>query len=248
MRTLGIDLAAEAKGTAFAQIEWSGGKAKLVELEIGVGDSRLVEISKVSEKTGIDCALGWPIEFVEFLNAHSRSENRITADFGSIDWRRRVSFRGTDRRVHAVTGRWPLSVANDRLGVTALRAAGLTSRMAAAGLNVDRTGQGHLVEVYPGAALRIWNFNREGYRIDLDARARLLSEVISRAPWLDLSGKQASLIESCDAFDAVMASLITRASWLGKIIHPDAIEFEAAKIESWIALPDLPFEKLADSK
>ena len=47
------------------------------------------------------------------------------------------------------TGLTPLSVAADRIGLTAMRAAGTLSRLAAEGRPVDRAGNGIVVEVYP---------------------------------------------------------------------------------------------------
>ena len=113
MHTLGIDLAAEAKGTALAQIRWAEDRAELVQLQLGVEDEVIVQYALDSDKIGIDCALGWPKDFVRFLNAHSTNDPEANPS-GDIDWRRRLSFRETDRQVRAITGRWPLSVATDR--------------------------------------------------------------------------------------------------------------------------------------
>jgi hypothetical protein len=124
MLTAGVDLAAEPKGTALATIEWKKTSAALVDLQLGVVDEQIVEAAKHVDKLGIDCALGWPIEFVDFLNQHSNSKSKAQPD-GGMDWRRQVSFRESDRHVKAVTGKWPLSVSTDRLGLTAMRCAGL---------------------------------------------------------------------------------------------------------------------------
>tara|TARA_B110000503_G_scaffold34131_1_gene55494 strand:- start:1362 stop:1553 length:192 start_codon:yes stop_codon:yes gene_type:complete len=56
--TAGIDLAAEPKGTALALIEWSEGSGKLLDLQVGVDDSVIVQGISNAEKIGIDCALG----------------------------------------------------------------------------------------------------------------------------------------------------------------------------------------------
>jgi len=52
--TVGIDLAAEPKGTALALIEWSAGLAKLTDLQVGAHDSVIVEASLRADKIGID--------------------------------------------------------------------------------------------------------------------------------------------------------------------------------------------------
>jgi hypothetical protein len=236
MFTLGIDLAAEAKGTALTQILWSKDQAEIVQLQLGVEDEVIVEYSLDSEKIGIDCALGWPTDFVQFLNAHSVNDPEVNPR-GDIDWRRRLSFRETDRQVRAITGRWPLSVATDRLGVTALRCAGLQAKLRQAGISIDRSGLGRVVEIYPGASLRLWGFDTAGYRTEQSARSRLLSELESQVPWLKLGEFRPLLESSTDAFDSLVACLATRAAALGLATLPEPEQSEKAREEGWIALP-----------
>lgn len=87
-----------------------------------------------------------------------------------MDWRRTLAYRETDREASRLTGRWPLSVSTDRLGLTAMRCAGLLARIAQSGIEVDRSGAGAVVEVYPGASLRLWQLPTAGYRTDPAAR------------------------------------------------------------------------------
>ena len=134
MITAGIDLAAEPKGTALALIEWSEGSGKLLDLQVGVDDSVIVQGISNAEKIGIDCALGWPMEFVDFVSNHNDPNAQSHEVEGGMDWRRRLSYRETDRAVRARTGRWPLSVSTDRLGLTAMRCAGLLGRLEKAGI------------------------------------------------------------------------------------------------------------------
>ena len=97
----------------------------------------------------------------------------IAARAGAVPagYRRRCSgeaglaFRRTDQVVHAATGRWPLSVSADRIAYPAMRCAGLLARLAATGRPVRRSGIDSLVaEVYPAAALRIWELPTAGYK------------------------------------------------------------------------------------
>ena len=236
MLTAGVDLAAEPKGTALAVIEWKETRATLVELQFGVNDEKIVEAARVVDKLGIDCALGWPIEFVEFLNNHADLTSTSFPD-GGMDWRRRASFRESDRHVRAVTGRWPLSVSTDRLGLTAMRCAGMQGRLQQSGIEIDRSGSGKIVEIYPGASLRLWGFDTTGYRANEDARAELLSSVERTVPWLNIESYRDLLISSTDAFDAVIASLATRAAAMGLYSKPPVEILDKAKIEGWIALP-----------
>lgn len=236
MLTAGVDLAAEPKGTALAIIEWKNTSATLVDLQLGVADEQIVEAAQVVDKLGIDCALGWPIEFVDFLNNHANPNSKVFPD-GGMDWRRRASFRESDRHVREVTGKWPLSVSTDRLGLTAMRCAGLQGRLTQSGIDVDRSGSGKVVEIYPGASLRLWGFDTTGYRAQEEVREELLRSIESKVPWLNLDSYRDLMISSTDAFDAAIAALATRAAALGKYEEPPKEHLKTAKIEGWIALP-----------
>jgi len=244
MRTAGVDLAAEPKGTALAVIDWSDTVASVVELQVGVTDDVIVHTAGTVEKLGIDCAFGWPDEFVDFVVAHSLGdENRIGVD-GGIAWRRTLAYRETDREVRRITGRWPLSVSTDRLGLTAMRCAGLLSRISEAGIAVDRSGAGMVAEVYPGATLRLWGFSTTGYRTDPLLRIKLIEEIRDLAPWLNLGPCAPQMIASTDAFDAVIAALAARSAALGQYEPPAASLRDRARREGWIVLPSGPLAGL----
>jgi predicted nuclease with RNAse H fold len=234
--TAGVDLAAEPKGTALAIIEWKETAATLVDLQLGVTDETIVEAAGVVDKLGIDCALGWPIEFIEFLNNHANLESTSFPD-GGMDWRRRTSFRESDRHVREVTGKWPLSVSTDRLGLTAMRCAGLQGRILQSGIELDRSGSGKIVEIYPGASLRLWGLDTAGYRANEDARAELLTAIEDNVPWLNLDSHRELMIKSTDAFDAVIASLATRSAAINQYLPPPKELLAVAQVEGWIALP-----------
>ena len=236
MLTAGVDLAAEPKGTALAIIEWKETAATLVDLQLGVTDETIVEAAAVVDKLGIDCALGWPIEFVEFLNNHANLGSTSFPD-GGMDWRRRASFRESDRHVRAVTGKWPLSVSTDRLGLTAMRCAGLQGRLQQSGIEIDRSGSGKIVEIYPGASLRLWGFDTAGYRANEDARTELLTAIEHSVPWLNIGSNRELMMRSTDAFDAVMVSLATRVAAINQYLPAPRDIRDIAKVEGWIALP-----------
>jgi hypothetical protein len=135
--------------------------------------------------------------------------------------------------------RRPLSVAADKLGVTAMRCAHLLSTWAAAGSSVDRTGRGTLVEVYPAGALVRWGLNGGGYKggdgAPLQALVRRVCEAL---PCLELSEDDRQLCErDDDAFDALVAALVARAAHLGLTNGPPpSLQAQAAE-EGWIHLP-----------
>lgn len=247
MLIAGVDLAAEPKGTALAIIDWSDSRAQLVQLTLGASDEDIVNSTSSVAKIGIDCALGWPVEFVSFLTQHAQAgqDPSVSTEFdGGIDWRRRLAYRESDRHVREVTGRWPLSVSTDRLGMTAMRAAGLLAKLQRSGVEIDRSGAGKIVEIYPGASLRGWGFNTAGYRNSPDLRSELLGELCGQAPWLDLTKFADLMVASCDAFDSVIAALAARAAWQGHYDQPRPDQIAAAKIEGWVALPNKPLASL----
>jgi predicted nuclease with RNAse H fold len=237
MLIAGLDLAAEPKGTAFAVLDWSNSRAKIVSLKTGVNDQDVLDASSSLDKIGIDCALGWPVCFVEFVGNYSQKSLAGTTFDGGIDWRRKLAYRETDREVRLLTGRWPLSVSTDRLGMTAMRCAGLLSKLQAAGVHIDRSGQGKVVEIYPAASMRIWGFQFAGYRNSPSIRRDLIGQLATAAPWLELSTFAELMIESCDAFDAVIAAISASSAAFGQSTSPPADKLAAAQIEGWVALP-----------
>ncbi|MDY0911557.1 DUF429 domain-containing protein [Rathayibacter festucae] len=244
MLTIGVDLAAEPVRTAVAALEWGGGEAVVRSLVLGATDDDVVTASREATTIGIDCAFGWPLEFAAFVSAHTRREVSPRALAGR-DWRRRLAYRETDRAAREVTGRWPLSVSTDRLGMTAMRCAELLDAFAAAGEEVDRSGGGRLVEAYPAAALRLWDIDTTGYKTRPEAVALAVEALRRAAPWLVLPADTAALMaRSDDAFDAVIAALNARAHALGRTLPVPEELREAAQAEGWIALPTCGLDEL----
>jgi predicted nuclease with RNAse H fold len=239
MLIAGVDLAAESKGTALAVIDWAADSARLVDLKLDVSDSEIAACATQVEKLGIDCALGWPVEFIDFLSGKHPAVQASSFE-GDLDLRRRLAYRETDRHVREVTGRWPLSVSTDRLGMTAIRCAGLLSQISAAGIEIDKSGAGRVVEIYPGASLRIWGFDTASYRASKSARAALIEQLSTDAPWLELDDQTELMVESCDAFDAVIAALAARFAYLGAYERPTTQQLKLAQLEGWVALPNQP--------
>lgn len=232
-----MDLAAEPTRTALAIIEWDDDAARLTHLQLGTRDDEIVELSTDATSVGIDCAFGWPIEFVEFVAAHARQAQSERAHSG-IELRRRLAYRHTDRVVRELTGRWPLSVSTDRLGMTAIHCAELIEAFTEAGEPVDRSGGGRLAEVYPAAALRAWGLLTPGYKTKPEARILAAEVLLDALPWLETDTAQSTLLgHSDDALDALVASLIARAHALGKTLPVPPELLEAARVEGWVALP-----------
>ncbi|CAN5521186.1 DUF429 domain-containing protein [soil metagenome] len=248
MLTAGVDLAAEPRGTALALIDWSAHSARVVEVTVGVSDAQIVAAAPTVTSLGIDCAFGWPDDFVTFVAGHSageRADRSIAERDGTgMEWRRRLAYRETDREVRRLTGRWPLSVSTDRLGLTAMHCAALLDSLAEAIGPVDRAGGGIVAEVYPSATLRRWGFSTVGYKSDAAIRSTLLWALRERALWLDLDSVAERMTASDDAFDAVIAALAARAHALGRWHRPPPESLDRAGREGWIVLPTVDLSDL----
>lgn len=244
--TVGVDLAAEPSGTALARICWSAGGAHVDDVVVGANDDAVLAAIGPSDKAGIDCPLGWPAAFVEFVSAHHTGHVTSPDDVAGRAWRRRLAYRLTDEATRAAIGRWPLSVAADRIGHTAMRAAALLARLARAGRAVDRCGSGVVVEVYPAASLHLWGLPHRGYKgtQNLPSLAELVDRLEHAAGWLDLGRYKALCRRSDHAIDAVVAALTARAAAVGLVTRPDPSQLEAARTEGWIALPTTPLREL----
>lgn len=245
--TAGIDLAATPERTSLARIEWTGTGAVLREIICPAGDSTILEVIMESDKTGIDCPLGWPDAFADFVTAHRTGHVPADSAAAGPGWRRALTMRRTDAFVRETLGVVPLSVSADRIAHVAFRCAVLLAQLAAAGRPVDRTGAGPVAEVYPAASLRSWQLHHRGYKRSPQAAAlsELATELLGSARWLDCGPHESLLRSSHDALDATVAALTARAASLGRTWQPSASDLPSARTEGWIAVPDSPLRDLA---
>ena len=199
MLTVGLDVASQPKGTAACCVEWKHREARITPIAESVTDDDIRSIvAEQADKTGIDVPLGWPDAFAKALARHHRGE----------PWGehapKTLELRSTDHEVHKVTGRWPLSVSTDRIAYPSMRMASLLD-------HVDRTGDGPIVEVYPAAALRLWDLAAAKYKGTAGSAAlpALIAALRAAAPWLGASDDRWACLERNDnAFDALVASLV----------------------------------------
>lgn len=244
--TLGVDLAADPKRTAVAMVEWTGRKARLLTLLPEADDDTILALALKADKTGIDCPLGWPDDFVDFINAHHTS--RVPLLSVGPDERLPLRYRATDRfLVEAKLGR-PLSVSSDLIGVCAMRAAGLLAAMSKNGIEVDRSGvRGGVAETYPAAAIRHWGLASGGYKGA--AKAATLGSMVDRLkkglPQLTLGEHEPLCRTSDDAFDALMCALVARATTQYRCTVPIPRGLtQRARREGWIAVPTCRLQEL----
>ena len=243
-RFVGIDLAAQARGTGVAVLAEDLEGVRIERAVRGAEDEHLLEVLEGALKVGVDVPLGWPRGFVELLGAHAAGELPAPESTGGA-WRRGLAMRATDLAVHERTGLTPLSVSTDRIAHPALRWAGIEARLRVLGVDVSRDGSGVLCEVYPAAALRQWGLPHRGYKgaRHAAARAALLTALEEALPWLDWNGHRAVCETHDNALDAVLAALVAREVEAGRAVGPSSRERELALQEGWIWLPrpgDLP--------
>ena len=235
MVTLGVDLASQPKRTATCLIRWDRGSARVEALSLGATDADLHELFGRADKIGIDAPFGWPAPFTRAVHAYSSETVWPSVDVPHL------RFRRTDEVVRERLGRWPLSVSSDLIAVPAIRAVRLLAEATATGEEVDRSGAGRFVEVYPAAALHVWGFPSRGYKRTKGAavRARLVSDLSERtADWLTLSEENRTrCTASDDMLDALVAALVARAAAIGRCEPIPTGDHELAQEEGWIALP-----------
>ncbi len=238
MRTIGVDLAAQPKKTWTASIIWTGNSAQVVSVNGECSNDEIIDASRSADKVGIDCPLGWPDPFVNFVVDHRKLEFRIDQKIDG--WRSDLLYRRTDTAVRRATGLIPLSVSADKIAHLAIRCAGLLSQMTESGLAVDRSGlTGLIAEVYPAASLKRWAFKYKSYKNEkkLGALSTMFDRLKDAAPWLAFGTFDEICRSNDDAFDAVIAAMTARAVAIGLTTPPDEESIALARLEGWICLP-----------
>ena len=159
MITLGIDLASRPEKTAACRLNWQKNEATVELLDLDITDEILLKLArtvrKAGGKVGIDAPFGWPEAFVRAVTAH-HSQQAWSPALWNDALREDLRLRKTDVLVWPMIRKQPQSVSTSWIGVPALRMATLMVKLSEEGYQVDRTGAGVFVEVYPAAALRRW--------------------------------------------------------------------------------------------
>lgn len=236
MLTAGIDLASQPAKTGAVVIDWSGPVPVVVRAMRGIDDADVAAlcaaIARAGGKVGIDCPLGWPVAFVQYVSAHAAQRPLPDPLPPSAKLRLRV----TDH-VQVTAGRRPLSVSTDKLGSTALRAARILAAVAGAhGTSAaDRKGGGLVAEVYPAASRHAWRLSPT--RRDLEPLTEPLGVQVAPGLTVELSNEH--------VFDALVAALTARAAALGQTVLPEEHQIPAAEVEGWIHAP-APGHQIAD--
>ena len=233
--TVGVDVASQPAGTAACRVHWQRDRAVIDAVEADLDDQRLVVVlTQPAARVGLDVPLGWPDGFVGAVSRH-----HLGQPFGEVALARLVR-RETDIWVWEQTKQLPLSVTTDRIAYPAMRVARLLDQLPDGA--IDRSGSGRFVEVYPAAALRVWELRHRSYKRQAGRPllATLLEDLRGRCPWLHADEATWAAVGRTDhAFDALIGALVARAHQRG-LCHPIPVGLrEAAAREGWIAVPVL---------
>jgi len=229
--TAGVDLAASPAASAVALVA----DGTVVAVAVGAGDDAIVDLTSDASKIGIDCPLGWPVAFTDFIGTVATGGPVPARE--SVAGRAELAYRATDRWIarHHPPLR-PLSVSADRIAHVAFRCAGLLPRLDPA---ADRSGAGRVAEVYPAGSLHAWRlpFRRYKGRDGAPVRAEIVSALEGV---VDLGGSRAACLNSDHALDAVIAGLTAHAVASGDALGPPSDLVRSAAREGWIWLPARP--------
>lgn len=248
LQTVGVDLSVSQRRTAVVSVDWADCVATVGVPVIGLGDEELAGLVVGAEWVGVSAPFGWPVGMVSALHAYSAVGN--WPDVGKGDFR----YRRTDVFVHdrllEETGRkvWPLSVSSDGIALRAWRLGRLREEVAKrSGVRFDRTGVDGVLEVFPGAALLLWGFERGVYRKRdnyrdggalIAGREEFVSSLEAEAPWLRWAGDAREVcLGNEDAMDGLICALVARAAGLGLTLGVGEDEADDAKREGWVHLP-----------
>ncbi len=245
---LGVDLASVAERTAACRLGRGPDGLRVLGVESGCTDDRIVDLAAGARVVAIDAPLGWPEPFLRAVSAYAAGDawrwpepiRTLPPGKEGEEARREATrllrFRATDFDVHEKTGIWPLSVSSDLIGIVAFRAAGLCTRLRWG--SPARDGSTDVIEAYPAAALQTWGIDRSGYK-EPGARAKRgeILDALIRRHELEIGGFREALVADDDCLDALVAALVGDA-YADKRTEPIPPEHEErARTEGWIHLP-----------
>lgn len=237
---VGIDLSSQPAqtGVAWLREDLVEGVLVIEDVVVGAADVDVVAAVENATSCGVDAPFGWPAPFADFVAAH-RTDSVDSGSAVGPHWRRPLTLRSTDVQVRERTGLTPLSVTTDRIAYPALRWAGLAAQLSNGGTNVARDGSGSVCEVYPAAALRIWDLPHRGYKraANRGAREELIHHLTILMPWLEWNTYRDACAEDDDALDAVLCAVIAREVGAGRYQPPSKEQAPLAAEEGWICLP-----------
>jgi hypothetical protein len=74
-----------------AVLRWSDTGAVVQSLVLDVDDAAITNAATDADKLGIDCPLGWPDDFLLFLQEHHAGEVVAPQEVAGREWRRKLA-------------------------------------------------------------------------------------------------------------------------------------------------------------
>ena len=247
MITLGVDLAVQCRDTGVCRLEWEDRRVTATFARPRTDDELLDLIADRGVTVGIDVPLGWPKGFADAVGSYMAGPTGRWTD-GPWDPRatyhrlRRTDLEVTEHGKCLGLSLHPMSVAADKLGAPAMKAAWMLSELARRddAFTVDRSGvTGRVVEVYPTAAIRVWKLGFDHYRNRSKGAARRALEQCRAALRCQAGFRIDGLdgIGSEHELDALVCALVARAARCDLTCPPAADQVELAAVEGWIHVP-----------
>lgn len=238
MRTLGIDLATVARKTAACVIEWPDTYAaipKIVSIRTTVADDDVLALAADADVVAIDAPFGWPRPWAEAVEHHVPGGAFVAAGTPAA-----LTRRATDAWIAEHLRIYPLAVAANLIGATAIRCARLVHALKMP-VDVGVSRELPVVsEVYPAAALLRWGLSYRLYKGQklTEPRRLLVDALVAAGLPVHLSDDDRRAIEgSDDALDALVCSLVARAIGLRLTDDAPLTLRDSAAAEGWIRVP-----------
>lgn len=251
VRVVGVDWATESKKRAAVELATQSGVLSLVKVVQPFSDSDAGSTLKDQELNvvAVDTPFGWPKDFSSFVSTWSASTGGPPPPT-SLSF----SLRTTDLVVRQETGKQPLSVSADRIGLCARSWVNVvTAEKVANRMDVGQrpTPERPVIEVYPGASLKVFAKHSNSKVDDADFKKKQASREAALKGLFSMFGVQdpkqltKKLIgvgeEDSDAADAFLAAL-TAVAYLDRlpgwsVRRPTSNELTLAETEGWIFFP-----------
>ncbi|MGH2351838.1 MAG: DUF429 domain-containing protein [Chloroflexota bacterium] len=233
--TVGVDLSTDVRRTGLCTLAWKDRRARVLHLAGAATDAQVAQAAAGAAHVAIDVPFGWPGPWADAVAAH-RPGLPFTAQGTPAELTRRF----TDAWVTRRTGLYPLPVAANLIGATAIRGARLLHQLQRPvdyGLSDE---PGSVSEVYPAAALKCWGQAFQQYKgtIWRAARERLIEALCAAGlPVVLDASDRLRLAASDDALDSLLCAVLARAIQLGLTEDAPVSARERVRREGWIRLP-----------
>lgn len=242
---LGIDLSTDPNNTGAVLLADNGGQLDAWCLSVPATDEVICKWFARCTAMGIDVPLGWPSPFVQAITAHQLGSAGFP--WPAHDQLDQLAWRTTDWAV--IERKFKMQqlfrVAADRVGKTAMRGAAIQAQLPGGPYPRDGSRKPdavrRLVEVYPAAALYVWNLPHKGYKTNSTTAAKkrvmITSGLVSRFTLTMRGSLQQDCHDNDNVLDALVCALIAYEACLGQTALPTASQRQDALTEGWIHLP-----------